>query len=169
MKTNFITTCLVALLSATALCSFSAPVVPPSYEVVIQDYIESQMTSNYNKLNNVLAVNCTMDMSRGNGLIEQSKDDLIYFMKNNVIIQQDCSSSYQVLAKSNTLIIAVVDFQHKTEVQENFLTIEKINKLEWKITRICKVFTTEKSGDTGNDTIVKTNSSIIQPFIHTRI
>jgi capsular polysaccharide biosynthesis protein len=169
MRTNFIITCLVALLSATALRSFSTPVVPPNYEVVIQDYIESQITSNYKKLNNVLAANCTLDMSRGNSLIEQSKEDLVNFMKTNVITQQDCSSSYQVLAKSNALIIAVVDFKHQTEVQENFLTIEKTNNLEWKITRICKVFTTEKSGDTGKDTIAKTNSSITPPFIHSRI
>ena len=169
MKTNFIITCLVALLSATCLCSFSIPFAPENYETVIQDYIESQMTSDYKKLNDVLAANCTLDMARGNGLITQRKDDLVYFMKNNVITQQDYSSSYQVLAKSNALIIAVVDLKHLTEEQEIFLTIEKTNNLEWKITRICKIFTTEKSGDKGKDTIAQTNSSIIIPFTQARI
>ncbi|MEN0052538.1 MAG: hypothetical protein AAGC65_02670 [Mucilaginibacter sp.] len=163
MKTNFRIKGLIALLSITFFCSFSIAAAPSYYDAVIQDYIESQITSNYKKLNNVLDNNCVQIIPRGNSLIEENKNDLVEFMKTNAIIQRDCSSSYQILAKSNSLVIAVVDLNYQAYTQENFLTIEKNKKQEWKITRISKIFTNEKPADAVivlNDTI---NTDITMP------
>jgi len=168
MKRNFKITCLVILFSITSLCSFSIPVVP-NYDTVIKEYMESQITSNYKKLNNALDANCTLDMSLGDSLIKQNKDELIEFMKNNVITQQDCSSSYQLLAKTDAVVVAVIDFKHKSAIQENFVTIEKNKNHDWKITNIYRIFTTENSVDTIKATNEAISASINLPLVHSRI
>jgi len=45
-----------------------------------------------------------------------------------------------VLAKSDALVIARVDFNYENTIQHNFLILEKNIDKEWKITQVCKVF-----------------------------
>jgi hypothetical protein len=53
---------------------------------------------------------------------------------------KNCEAKYEVLAKSDALVIARVDFNYENTIQHNYLTLEKNIDKEWKITQVCKVF-----------------------------
>jgi hypothetical protein len=61
-------------------------------------------------------------------------------MKNTAGTQQNCQSNYEVLANSDALVIARVDFTYHDNIQHNYLIVEKNDNQEWKITQVCKMF-----------------------------
>jgi hypothetical protein len=61
-------------------------------------------------------------------------------MKKEAGVQQNCSANYEVLAKSDALVIARVDFGYQDCIQHNYLIVEKNAGHDWKITQVCKIF-----------------------------
>lgn len=141
MKNKFLVVCMIVGLLATTNSSFSkthnSPA--PAYETVIDDYIDSYMTSNFKKLDKVLSDDVRVKMPRAEKVIVQYKADLLDRMKADGT-KQDCTSEYELIAKSDALIIARVDFQYTNFKQQNFITMEKNDNNEWKITQVCKIF-----------------------------
>ena len=85
----------------------------------------------------------------------QSKSNLVDQMKNDKGIKQNCDSKYEVLAKSDAMVIARIDFKYDNCTQHDFLIIEKNDDREWKITQVCKMFEDAKEQEpetTGNAT-----------------
>ncbi len=144
MKNKLLVVCMIIGLLATTNSSFSKTYKAPTYETVIDDYIDSYMTSNVKKLDKVLSDDVRVKMPRAEKVIVQYKADLLDRMKADGT-KQDCTSEYEVIAKSNALIIARVDFQYANFKQQNFITMEKNDNNEWKITQVCKIF---KNNDT---------------------
>jgi len=134
--------CMVIALLATTSSSFSATHTgpkPPAFETVIDTYINSVMNSDFKKLDKILSDDARVKMPRAEKVITQYKTDLLSAMKADAT-KQDCTSEYEVVAKSDAMIIARVDFQYTNFKQQNFLTIEKDENNEWKITQVCKFF-----------------------------
>lgn len=144
MKNKLLVVCMIVGLLATTNSSFSKTYKAPTYETVIDDYIDSYMTSNVKKLDKVLSDDVRVKMPRAEKVIVQYKADLLDRMKADGT-KQDCTSEYEVIAKSDALIIARVDFQYANFKQQNFITMEKNDNNEWKITQVCKIF---KNNDT---------------------
>ncbi len=140
MKNKFLLVCIISLLSATTMYAYTDPKSDAGYTAVIRDFIDSHMNSNYKKLNKVLDENSTLKIPRGEKVIQQSKSSLIEEMKNTAGTQQNCKSNYEVLAKSDALVIARVDFSYQDNIQHNYLIVEKNDNQEWKITQVCKMF-----------------------------
>lgn len=141
MKNKFLVACLICLLSATTtMYAHTGPGDNTGYNLVIRDFIDSHMTSNYKKLNNVLDDNSTFKIPRGEKVIVQTKASLVDQMKKVKGMQQNCQCTYEVLAKSNALVIARVDFSYESSVQHNYLIVEKDENQAWKITQVCKIF-----------------------------
>lgn len=140
MKNKFLVVCIMSLLSATATLAYTGPTTEAGYTAVIRDFIDSHMNSNYKKLNKVLDENSTFKIPRGEKVIQQNKESLIEAMKSNAGTQQNCQSNYEVLAKSDALVIARVDFSYQNNIQHNYLVVEKDDKQEWKITQVYKMF-----------------------------
>jgi len=148
MKNKLLVACMIVVLLATTTSSFSNTYKAPTYENVIDDYIDSYMTSNFKKLDKVLSEDVRVKMPRAEKVIVQYKADLLERMKADAT-KQDCKSEYEVIAKSDALIIARVDFQYANFKQQNYITIEKNDNNEWKITQVCKIF---KNNDTSGST-----------------
>ncbi|MGN8071974.1 nuclear transport factor 2 family protein [Mucilaginibacter sp. SG564] len=157
MKNKFLVACLVSLLSVTSIYAYTGPKTEGAgYAAVIRDFIDSHMNGNYKELNKILDENYTLKIPRGNKVILQNKSSLVEAMKKEAGTQQNCQSNYEVLAKSDALVIARVDFSYHDSIQHNYLTLERDDDNNWKITQVCKMFedlqTTTPTGTTGDVT-----------------
>ncbi|WP_139113043.1 nuclear transport factor 2 family protein [Mucilaginibacter sp. PPCGB 2223] len=152
MKKKLLMVCMAIGLVASTGSSFSAAhngPKTPAFETVIDDYISSYMNSDFKKLDKVLSDDARIKMPRAEKIIVQYKNDLVSAMKADAT-KQECTSEYEVVAKSNALILARVDFQYANFKQQNFLTIEKNENNEWKITQVCKFFKNNSEQTSGS-------------------
>jgi hypothetical protein len=156
MKNKFLLVCLISLLSATNMYALTGPKTDTSYDAVIRDFIESHMTSDFKKLNKILDGNYTLKIPRGNKVIIQDKSSLVDAMKSDAGARQNCESNYEVLAKSDALVIARVDFTYHDNIQHNYLIVERNDSQDWKITQVCKMFDDIETPDS-NDRVTAKN------------
>jgi hypothetical protein len=150
MRLKAFMACIILILSATALQANSGQKVAPGYDKVIKDFIESHMKSNHSKLENVLNDEANIKIPRGETVLVQNKSDIVAQMQQSEGVQQNCESTYEVLAKSDAIVIARVDFKYANCIQHNYLILEKNQDKEWKITEDCKIFDDIKAVDTGS-------------------
>jgi hypothetical protein len=154
MKNKFLVVCLMSLLSATSMYAYTGPKTEGAgYAAVIRDFIDSHMKGNYKELSRVLDNNSTLKIPRGNKVILQDKSSLVDAMKKEAGTEQNCQSNYEVLAKSDALVIARVDFSYHDSIQHNYLILEKNEDQEWKITQVCKMFEDLETPAGGNGAV----------------
>jgi hypothetical protein len=84
---------------------YGRPVTETGYTNVIRDFIDSHMTSNFKKLKSIMSDNSVLKIPRGEKVLVQEKDDLVSMMKKDAGTQQNCQSTYEVLAKSDAMVI----------------------------------------------------------------
>jgi hypothetical protein len=155
MKIKVFLACIIILLSAAATQANSGVKVSPGYDSVIKDFMESHMKSDHKKLNAILNYDASIKIPRGEQVIVQNKMSTVEQMKENAGTQQNCECSYEVLGKSDAIVIARVDFKYGNCVQHNYLTIEKDQDKEWKITQDCKIFDDIRYSDAGGAVTAK--------------
>lgn len=140
MKNKILVVCMILVSLATASSGYAKDNGKVSnYEAVIGDFIDSFMNSNYKKLDNVLSDNACVKIPRAEKVIVQDRSSLVSKMREESGTKQNCSSSYQVIAKSDAIVIARVDFQYPGFKQQNFIVMEKNDDQQWKITQVCKL------------------------------
>jgi hypothetical protein len=151
MKTKIMLLCLVCLSAATSLFAKTGtdPKNAAAYNAVVTDYINCHMNADAKQLNRILHDDASFKIPRGESLIIQDKTKLVAQMKNEKGTQQNCASTYQLLAESDALVIAKVDFTYGSSVQSNYLVIEKGADKAWKITQVCKFFNDVQRPDSG--------------------
>lgn len=141
MKNKILVACMICVLSATTF-AHSKPLekVSTGYDKIILDFIDSHENSDYKKLDDILNDDACFKLPRGEKVLVQSKSSLIAQMKKDKGVQQNCESKYEVLAKSDAIVIARIDFKYDNCTQHDFLILEKNMDKEWKITQVCKMF-----------------------------
>ncbi|SHL88995.1 hypothetical protein SAMN05216524_10176 [Mucilaginibacter sp. OK098] len=139
MRSKFFKVLIIGLLLAFTGKTY-AGTGPADYNKTIRDFIDSHMNSNYKKLDAVMGEDATFKIPRGEVVLIQSKAKLVAQMQQIANVTQNCDAKYEVLAKSDALVIARVDFNYENTIQHNFLILEKNIDKEWKITQVCKVF-----------------------------
>jgi hypothetical protein len=140
MKNKLLVACMVLVSLATANSSYAVEISSKgsNYEAVIGDFIDSFMNSNYKKLDQVLGDNACVKIPRMEKVIMQGRASLIDRMKEDNGIKQNCTNSYEVIAKSEALVVARIDFQYPNFKQQNYIVMEKNDDQQWKITQVCK-------------------------------
>ena len=113
---------------------------PGGYDKTISDFIASHMNNDCKKFDEVMADGATLKIPRGETVLVQTRQKLFEHMKSLGKANQNCEAGYQVLAKSNAIVIARVDFNYENTIQHNFITLEKNEEKEWKITQVYKMF-----------------------------
>lgn len=139
MKLKILVFCAV-LSTALTTTAFVDPSPAPAVKNVISEFSDSHLNTDANKLSKILSPEATFNFTRGNEVYSHSHSSIIRFMKQNKGIQQNCSTSYEIIASSNSLVMAKVNFIYELFVIENYLTIELDPGQNWKITRINKFF-----------------------------
>ena len=153
MKSKILAACMICILSVATSAHSSTHKSSSSYNIVILDFIDSHENSDYKKLDQVLNDDACFKLPRGEKVLVQSKTSLVSQMKKDQGTQQNCESKYEVLAKSDAMVIARIDFKYSNCTQHDYLILEKNDAKEWKITQVCKMFEDVKDQDaTGNET-----------------
>jgi len=140
MKKNLLVALMIMVLAATTNNGFSVPNSIPSYEKILLQFIDSYTKSDYKKLDEILSDDACVKIPRAEKVIVQHKSSLVNEMREEKGIVQACTSKYEIIAHSDALVIARVDFQYENFKQHNFVILEKNDDKEWKITQVCKVF-----------------------------
>lgn len=140
MKKNLLVAFTIMVLLATTNNGFSVPNSVPSYEKIILAFIDSYTKSDYKKLDEILSDDASIKIPRAETVIVQHKSSLISQMREEKGIVQACTSKYEIIAHSDAIVIARVDFQYENFKQHNFVVLEKNDDKEWKITQVYKVF-----------------------------
>ncbi|MXV17030.1 nuclear transport factor 2 family protein [Hufsiella ginkgonis] len=135
MKSKLVIACVTALFMAVQARSEE----PKSYTAVISTFISGHVNTDAKKLDNVLSDDATFKIPRQNKVIVQSRSALLNAMKQESGVVQNCSSSYQLITKTDALIMARVDFKYPGFVQQNFITMERSGDAGWKITQVYKI------------------------------
>lgn len=154
MKLTIYKACLIGMLAVFSIPAHATS-SPNDYNKIILDFIDSHMNANYKKLRKIMNDDATFKIPREEKVMIRTKADLIDEMKKTGQIRQNCESKYEVVAKSNSLVIARVDFNYDNTVQQNFLILEKDADKEWKITQVCKIFNDKDATTTEQKAIAK--------------
>ena len=143
MKTKITLLCLICISAITNVFANGTdpgPKAPAACQVVIEDFVNCHMSSDSKRLKQILNDDVLYKIPRGEKVLEQDKLKLVEQMKNEEGVQQNCRAQYEVLAASDALVIAKVDFTYGKCVQSNYVTLEKNAGTDWKITRVYKFF-----------------------------
>lgn len=155
MKRRVFLACMILVLSAAVSNASPKDKSGPGYDSVIKDFIESHMRSNHRKLEMVMDNDANIKISRGESVIVQNRSNVVDELNNNEGTVQNCEPEYEVLGKSDAIIIARVDFKYENCVQHNYITLEKNENKQWKITQDCKIFDDIKTAETGGAVTAK--------------
>ena len=116
----------------------------PNVKTVINEFAESILDTDTDKLSRIMSSDALLKFTQGDGVQTQSQSSILKHMKLNKGSLQNCSARVEVLASSNAMVMAKVDFIYQDFIVENYLCLELDRNDNWKITRINKFFT-EKS------------------------
>jgi hypothetical protein len=137
LKFLLLCTALGALLTTTA---FSGGLPASDVKTVINEFANSHVNSDAIKLSELLSSEVTLTTVRGTEVLTQGQAAIINLVRQSKGIKQNCSTVVEVLASSDAMVLAKVNFVYGDFVVENFLTLELDRKQNWKITRINKFF-----------------------------
>ena len=135
----------IALCAVVSTRSFAIYPIAQNVKIVIEQFAESHITTDFNKLSKILSSDAVLKFSRGGELLSQSQPSILKLMKQNQGINLNCSTTVDIIASSNALVMAKVNFIYENFAIENFLTLELDKTQNWKITRINQFFTNIES------------------------
>jgi hypothetical protein len=108
---------------------------------IISEFAESHVNTDVIKLSKILSEDAILKFTKGEKVITQYHESIMFLTKQNNGTIQNCSTQIEYLAISEALVMAKVNFIYKDFIIENFLTLELDKNQLWKITRINKFFT----------------------------
>ncbi len=139
MKLRTILLSAVLSTSITALV-FADNLPAPKAKNVIDQFADSHINTDANKLAKVLSADAVLKYNKGSEVLSQNQAATIKLMKQNEGIKQNCKTSIEVLASNEAMVMAKVNFIYDDFTIENFLTLELDKHQNWKITRVNKFF-----------------------------
>jgi hypothetical protein len=108
---------------------------------IISEFAESHVNTDANKLSRLLSEDAILKFSKGDEVLTQHSTAIMKLAKQNNGVIQNCSTRMELIASSESLVLAQVNFIYEDFTIENFITIELDKNQRWKITRINKFFT----------------------------
>lgn len=130
-------------LALFAICSFAkANDVPPSEltkTYAINAYIDAMTHGKLGNLKQVIDPSATFSIQRGDDVLSFTKDQIVDNLKSQENIEQECTTTNQVVDESNNKIIVKVDMAFAQFTRTNYVTIANTGK-GWKITNVNSVF-----------------------------
>ncbi|MBB2146249.1 hypothetical protein GM921_12180 [Pedobacter sp. LMG 31464] len=131
-----------------------------TYQTVISHYMDSYKASDYKKLRAILAEDAVFKSNRDVRVVKQSGEAIIGFLKKKGLSEeQDCNLSYEIISKTNAIVIAKVSVKYElfNGDQDNFLVIENQGKDEWKITQVYKMYLENNINEKSDKKILAAN------------
>ena len=110
------------------------------FNTVIDAFIASRINTDYKTMKTILSPDAVEKFPRLKMTYRTTADDVLKIMKVNDGVIQTCTSSFKVLAESDGMIMAQVDFIYQEQIVSEFITLERDGKGDWKVTQINKFF-----------------------------
>jgi hypothetical protein len=139
MKFKSIVFCAV-LSTAFTLTAFADNRPSKTAKNIISEFAESHVNTDANKLSRLLSEDAILKFSKGDEVLTQNSTSIMELAKQNDGVIQNCSTRMELIASSEALVIAQVNFIYEDFTIENFITLELDKNQRWKITRINKFF-----------------------------
>lgn len=138
---------LLSLVLSTSIATgvFADNLPAPKAKNVIDQFADSHISTDANKLAKILSSDATIKYTKGTEVLSQNQVATIKMMKQNEGIKQNCKTNIEVLASNEAMVMAKVNFIYDDFIVENFLTLELDKYQNWKITRINKFFKESES------------------------
>lgn len=133
---------LVCTVLGAVLTTSSFAYNPPAADVknVIEAFAQSHISTDANKMEKILSADALMKFSKGTEVLSQGHSAIVNLMRKNQGTKQNCSTVVDILASSDAMVLAKVNFVYEGFTIENYLTLELDRSQNWKITRINKFF-----------------------------
>lgn len=138
---------LTVLGTVLTTATFAKNPLPARAKNVLDVFAESHLNTDAKSLEKILSTDALMKFTRGYEVLSQSQSSVIKLMRLNQGIKQNCSTKYDVLASSDAMVLAKVDFVYKDFIVENYLTLELDRSQKWKITSVSKFFVEAESAN----------------------
>jgi outer membrane translocation and assembly module TamA len=130
-------------LALFATCSFAkANDVPPANLTkthAINTYIDAMTHGKLNDLSQVIDPSATFTIQRGDDVLSFTKNQIIDDLKSQANIDQECTTTNQVVDEGTNKIVVKVDMNFAQFTRSNYVTIVNTGK-GWKITNVNSVF-----------------------------
>lgn len=110
------------------------------YKTVVDAFIQSRINTDYQAMKAILSDEAVEKLPRLKKTYRFSASDMLATMKANQGVQQPCTPASAVLAESQGMAMVRVDFNYGDQVTSEFLTLERNDREEWKVTQINKFF-----------------------------
>jgi hypothetical protein len=140
MKYKIILTFAMCIIASTTKIYSSTSKVGDGFENVVDKFINSIVTSNWQELNGVLDKNLRFKVTHLDRLMIFDKSTILDDLKSRNGRRQDYEPSYLVLAQSDAVALVQIDFTYGDTIMQNFIVLEKNCKKEWKITQVYELF-----------------------------
>ena len=110
------------------------------YNTVINAFIDSRIHTDYKTMKSILSLEAVEKLPREKQIYKSTASDLLKIMKVNNGVEHSCTAEYKVLAESEGMIMAQIDFIYQDQIVSEFITMERSKEAEWKVTNINKFF-----------------------------
>jgi hypothetical protein len=114
-------------------------------KAILEEYAQSHLNTDAGKLEKILSSDALMKFSKGTEVLSQGQSAIIKIMRQNQGTKQNCSTAVDVLASTDAMVLAKVNFVYEGFIIENYLTLELDRNQKWKITGINKFYTNNGS------------------------
>lgn len=137
LKSFLLFTVLGAVLTTA---TFANTPLPTRAKNLLDVFAESHINTDAKSLERILSPDALIKFSRGYEVLSQGQSAVIKLMRQNQGIKQNCSTNFEVIASSDAMVLAKVNFVYKDFIVENYLTLELDRSQNWKITRVNKFY-----------------------------
>ena len=144
---------MVLLTATTKVFARTTPKDGGNFNIVIENFIASHLTTDYRKLDTALNDEAVFIIPRQEKIMVQDRLNLIKQMKQNAGAKQNCEANYEILSTSDALVIARVNFEYSDFIQRNYVILEKNQNKDWKITQVFKI-SEDKEQSNDNLTVI---------------
>jgi hypothetical protein len=149
LRTLMLSAVLCTTLTATV---FADNLPAPKAKNVIDQFADSHVSTDANKLSKILSPDATIKFAKGAEVLSLSQLSVLKQMRLNEGIKQNCTTNIEVLASNEAMVMAKVNFVYEDFIIENYLTLELDKNQNWKITRVNKFF---KESENSKQTSIK--------------
>lgn len=142
MKSKIFTACLFGILSITTKIYGSTPKPAPAVENLIVKFINSIVTSDYRKMDELLAENLCFKVPRLDKVMIYDKSAMLRDLKLKNGMEENFKTDYVVLEECDAFALVQINFNYGDTVMKNFIVLENNPEKKWKITEVYELFKT---------------------------
>lgn len=111
---------------------------PADIKKVLRAFAESHVNNDFKQLEKILSFDALLKYTQRGRVVSQHPSSVINAMRQNMGVKQNCSFVIKFLSGDDAMTLAEVSLVYKDFTIQNYLTLERKENQNWKITGINK-------------------------------